>query len=52
MKGTVAVLSVGVLLAVPLGVRAGPKEGSLDLLEKKVYADAGGKKLPHRLLSR
>jgi predicted peptidase len=50
MKGTVAVLTVGVLLAVPLGARAEPKEGSLDLLEKKVYADAGGRKLPYRLL--
>ncbi len=47
---TIALLAGAVLAASPLAVRTEPKEGSLDLLEKKTYTDAGGKKLLYRLL--
>ena len=47
---TVALLAGAILIASPLAATAEPKEGSLDLLEKKIYADADGKKLPYRLL--
>ena len=46
----VALIAGAVLAASPLAAHAEPKEGSLDLLEKKTYADADGKKLPYRLL--
>jgi predicted peptidase len=46
-----AALSTASLSAVALSARAEPKEGSTDLLEKKTYTDADGKKLPYRLLT-
>ncbi len=46
----VALLAGAALVASPLAAFAEPKEGSLDLLEKKTYTDADGKKLPYRLL--
>jgi predicted peptidase len=46
----VALLAGAALAASPLAVGAEPKEGSLDLLEKKTFTDADGKKLPYRLL--
>lgn len=47
----VALLAGAALVASSLTVRAEPKEGSLDLLEKKTFTDADGKKLPYRLLA-
>ena len=43
-------LAAALLAGAVLSANAEPKEGSLDLLEKKTYTDADGKKLPYRLL--
>ncbi|HVS37450.1 MAG TPA: prolyl oligopeptidase family serine peptidase [Gemmataceae bacterium] len=50
MKPLAALIAGAVLAAAPLTAHAEPKEGSLDLLEKKTYTDADGKKLLYRLL--
>jgi len=51
MNALAVVLLAGIALAAaPLAAFAEAKEGSLDLLEKKTYTDADGKKLPYRLL--
>ena len=43
-------LAAALLAGAVLTAHAEPKEGSLDLLEKKTYTDADGKKLAYRLL--
>ena len=45
-----ALFASAALAPSPLAARAEPKEGSVDLLERKTYTDADGKKLPYRLL--
>jgi predicted peptidase len=47
---TVALFAGAVLAVAPLVIRAEPKEGTRDMLEKKTYTGADGKTLPYRLL--
>ena len=47
----IALFAGAVLVASSAAVRAEPKEGTLDLLEKKTFTDSSGAKLPYRLLA-